>query len=222
MSYIKILFNFTIISIFAISCKEQKAVKHQARRLVPYAKIYPNKPPVDTVMSNGAFVYNLVNTDTSDQTLYIKYGNKNFDSVFQVENGVYQSPCHNYEVCYVTENTLALIYQCMNSRALTILPLNNSRTIIHLNPLYIGLKQGFSISLLDGDGDEANGDSLLIANFDFSKTQYIKINALICGDRIQCFDSVGIKDDNLYLSYTGAVPNADPKIIKQVSLIRVN
>ena len=207
-----------------ISAKETKAQKHSEKKkvLVPYSDVYKYDSPTDTTLPNGTFISNLVNRDTSDRTLYIKYGNKRFDSLFPVPHGVEQSPCHNYEVCYVTENTLAIIYQCMNSRALTVLPLDNTKPVIErLNPIYIGSKQGFTISLMDGDDREENGDSLLVADFDFIEKQYIKISGLTCPERSQCIDDIKVKGNKLHLKYTGAIPNADPQIISQVVKIKI-
>lgn len=227
----------SVLTIFTLSCKERldkdgsnakvntihaQNILTNKKELVPYSTIYQYDKPYDTTFPNGTYLQYLVNRDTTDLTLYLKYGNKDFDSIYVMEHGLELSPCHRYEVCYTTEKTIGLIYQCMNSQGLTLLPLEKSRVIIdYLNPLFIGAKEGFTISLIDDDNNYENGDSLLVADLDFNKKQYIKINTLVCGDRIKCFDEVVFKDKKIYLTYTGAVHNADPRTIQQVEIIKV-
>lgn len=227
----------TVFIIFAISCHQRQdkeklnsqdnratAENHLTKKkeLVPYSNVYQYDNPFDTTLPNGTYLLNLVNRDTSDKALYLKYGNKNFDSLYIMEYGLEMSPCHRYDFCYATEKMIAILYQCMNSRGLTLLPLENSRPVIdYLNPLFVGANHGFTISLMDEDNNYENGDSLLVADLDFKRKQYIKINTLVCGDRIRCFDEVTIKGNKVYLTYTGAVPNADPKTIRQVETIKV-
>ena len=227
----------TVLTTFTVSCKQRQNKQSSSsqdktihtenllpkkKELVPYSNVYRYDTPYDTTFPNGTYLLHLVNRDTTDLTLYIKYGNKVFDSIYAMAHGLEMSPCHRYEVCYSTEKTIGLIYQCVNSQGLTILPLEKSRPVIEfLNPLYIGAKQGFTITLMDEDNNYKNGDSLLVADLDFKTKQYIKINRLVCGDRIKCFDQVKIKGNKVYLTYTGAVLNADPKTIKQVETITV-
>jgi hypothetical protein len=190
--------------------------------LVPYSDLYQYDAPKDTITPDGTYLLHLVNADTTDLTLYIKYGNKNFDSLLVIESGIGLSPCHHYQVCYATKKTLAIVYQCMNSRGMTLLPLGRHRPVIeYLNPLYIGAKQGFTISLMSEEDDNDGWDSLLVADLDFRKKQFIRINRLVCGDRIQCFDDVKVKGNKVYLTYTGAVPDADPRSIRQIATIEV-
>jgi hypothetical protein len=109
----------------------------------------------------------------------------------------------------------------MNSRSLTILPLIKTKPVIeHLNPVYIGIKQGIIITLMNGDGDQDNGDSLLISDLDFIKKQYIKIKGLVGADRR--FDKIEIKGNLLHLNYTGWVPNSDPETIDQMAKIKLS
>ena len=238
MSQFKTFVLITVLTILTLSCKQRqnnqssnsqdKTIHAQnlvtkKKELVPYSTIYQYDKPYDTTFLNGTYLIHLVNRDTTDLTLYLKYGNKNFDSIYVMEHGLEMSPCHRYEVCYSTKKTIGLIYQCMNSQGLTILPLEKSRPVIeYLNPLYIGARQGFTITLMDEDNNYENGDSLLVADLDFKTKQYIKINTLVCGDRIKCFDQVKIKGNKVYLTYTGAELNADPKTIKQVEKITVS
>jgi hypothetical protein len=193
------------------------SIASEQTQLLPYSAVYPYDPPHDTTLTNGAFLLHLVNRDTSDKTLYIQYGNKQFDSLFVIEYGLELAPCHHYEVCYATDNNIAIVFQCTNSRGMTILPLSSTKPVVeYLNPLYIGAKEGFTVSLMKGDDDVQNGDSLLVADLDYEKKQYIKIHGLVCGDKIHCFDDVKVKDGKLYLTYTGAVPEADPETINQI------
>jgi hypothetical protein len=237
MIHIKTLAFSIIVVFFVASCKQGKETeaiqKRKAssksqnnlplrRELVPFSDVHNHTPPYDTTLPNGIFLTHLVNRDTSDEAVYIKYGDKNFDSLFVVQYGVSSSPCHDYEVCYATEQNLAIIYQCMNSRSLTILPLNKTKPVIeHLNPPFIGVKEGFTISLMDGDGNLENGDTLLVADLDFNVKQFIKLNELACADKIRCFDEVKVEGNKLYLTYTGAVSNGDPKTMKQTETIRL-
>jgi hypothetical protein len=192
------------------------------KELVPYSNVYEYDKPYDTTFSNGTYLLYLVNRDTTDLNLYLKYGTKDFDSIYVMEHGVEMSPCHRYEVCYSTEKTIGLVYQCMNSQGLTLLALEKSRPVIeHLNPLFIGAKEGFTISLMDNDNNYENGDSLLVADLDFKTKQYIKIKTLVCGDRLKCFDDVKVKGNKVYFTYTGAIPDADPRIVKQIETITI-
>jgi hypothetical protein len=228
--------NFKILSLLLIlltvinlSCKQRENTKKfynksgnfNQKSLVPYSKIFQLEPYHDTTLPNGNYLMHLVNQDTTDHTLYIKYGNKTFDSIYVIENGLELPLCHRYEVCYSTAKTLAINYQCITSRGLTILPLQKNRVIIELDPLYIGVKEGVTISFADDEYNLNDSDSLLLADLDFNRKQYIKINRLPCGERILCFEKVIVKGKKVYFTYDGVVPNSDPQTINQVEPINV-
>ena len=89
---------------------------------------------------------------------------------------------------------------------MTILPPDRSRPVMeYLYPLYIGAEKGFTISLKDRDNQtpENTPDTLLVADLDFNRRKYIKIDKLTCGSPSDCFDSPAVKNDRLYITISG-------------------
>jgi hypothetical protein len=217
--FIKIL-ALLVQMFFVLGCKQNN--QNSNLKLVPYLNIYKYDAPFDTLLPNGIFVKNLVNVDTSDLNFYIKYGNKSFDSILIVNDGLESSLCARLEYCYSTVNTIALIRQCINSRGMILLSLKKQRkNIENIDPIYLGIKEDLIVSVCAGDGNFENGDSLLITNLDFDKRQYVKINGLNFGDRERCFEKVEIRNGFLNIRYWGIIKDYGPKLLTIVEKIEL-
>ena len=77
--------NLFFLILILNSCTIKKDVE---KIFVPYSQIYQFDSPKDTLLSDGTFFQNLVNQDTIDKNLYLRYGNS-FLKVFIQSQAVY-------------------------------------------------------------------------------------------------------------------------------------
>jgi hypothetical protein len=48
------------------------------------SSVYQHNQPIDTTLSNGAYLLHFVNQDTTDTALYVKYGNRNLGRLYVI------------------------------------------------------------------------------------------------------------------------------------------
>ena len=191
-----ILFLFPFFSCKTNDKKEknQQTTKvSNPKKLLPYFEVYKYGHAADTALANGTFIKYLANTDTTDDNLYIAYGNKTFDSIFVWQNGVPATECRTPDLFYGTDKYVALYYNCMNSRGMTLLPLNNKDNIKYFSPIFIDTTR--QVVLVEDYEKYHNNncfDTLTIADFNFEKQKEFVISHMVCGDKLSCIDTVYI------------------------------
>ncbi len=201
----------TIIFLFTLfSCKtkdkETKIIQQtdkapKIKKLLPYFEVYKYGHIADKVLTNGTYIKFFANTDTTDENLYIKYGNKIFDSIFVYEIGVPTTNCRTPDLFYGTDKYVALYNECMNSREMTLLPLNRNESIKYFAPIFIDtIRQLILFENYEKYHNDNCFDTLTIADFNFTRQKEFVISHMVCGDKLSCIDTVYIDKKNIVLT----------------------
>jgi hypothetical protein len=181
-----------------------------SKNLLPYFDVYQFGHIADTVLPNGAFIKFLANSDTTDDNLYIKYGNRSFDSILVWESSVPTTHCRTPGLFYFTDRHIALYYSCMNSRGMVLLPLNDNDDVKYFAPIFIDTTHK-TVLVEDYDGYKNDNcfDTLTIANFDFTKQKFFIISHIVCSDRLSCIDTVYLNKSEIVLKSAASTPCDD-------------
>ena len=204
-----------IFSCLFFSCHnntEHADTSSPQKKLVSYAEKYPGGA-ADTVLPGGAYVKFLVNADTADQTLYIRYGKPGIERTYEEEEGIYASNCRDLQFQYSTPNTMALMYECINGRGVLLLPFAAGDTAQYVFPLYMSMED--SLMLVEHVNTDDKPPLLTVADLDFKQQKSFSLHYRVpCADILTCFDTIYFKE-KLVMKYEGGAEGREPTTQEQ-------
>ena len=194
---------FILLILILSKCKENSSERLD---LKPYKEIYKIDFLPDTALPNGNFIKYLVNKDTMDENLYVKYGNKNFDSIIIFKEKVPGINCATPAFFYSAKNSISLITNCMNSVMAIYLPLNVKDSVKYFDPLFIDFSKHIILFNDYHKYDNSNClDTLVLSDFEMSNKSLFIVPHLNCAGMHNCIDSIYIEDNFIILKSSNSL-----------------
>ena len=171
-------------------------VKGQNNKLVPFSKIYKYDIPENYIDSLIQIKY-LVNTYKTDKTGYIDIKKGKLHRQLIIKEFINLSLCARPTVSFYSDNLVAFLSDCMNSKSLQLIDLKCKKCDKNVDPYFISTEDSILIYQKDN-----KTKTFHVSGFDMQTIKTVDLTEMLdCGNFHTCFEEISYENGKIIFKY---------------------